>query len=105
MIFSIFKFGKNKNNYKSYDNVLSLIKDNLIYKSKYFKPIIIQMFLLKKTKNFGKKNMLKHQNFEKISKISNVQICENLSLNKIFDQRNWDIAGLPYNNKAIINLS
>ena len=103
-----FKFGKNKNNYKSYDNVLSLIKDNLIYTSQnYFKPIIIQNVSIEKNKKFWeKKYIAKTSKFlKKISKISNVQICENLSLNKIFDQRNWDIAGLPYNNKAIINLS
>ena len=53
-----FKFGKNKNNYKSYDNVLSLIKDNLIYTSQnYFKPIIIQNVSIEKNKNFGKKKI------------------------------------------------
>lgn len=103
-----FKFGKNKDNHKSFDKVLTLIKNNLIFASQnYYKPIIIQNVSIEKKKKFQeKKYIAKTSKFlKKISKISNVQICENLNLNKIFDKRNWDIAGLPYNNKAIKSLS
>lgn len=103
-----FKFEKNKKNHKIFNKLLSLIEDNLIFASQnYHKPIIVQNVSIEKNQNlYEKKNITKTEKFlKKISKISNVQICEDLKLNKIFDKRNWDMAGLPYNNQAVKNLS
>jgi len=92
---------KNLDNFKKF---LKLFKVNLIQASQSFlKPIIIQSVCIEKKQTLiQKKYVSKTYKFLKeISKITNIQICEELTFKKIYDKRNWDIAGLPYNHESL----
>lgn len=95
---------KNGKNLDNFEKFLKLFKTNLIQASQSFlKPIIIQSVCIeKKQTSIQKKCVNKIYKFLKeISKITNIQICEELNLKTIYDKRNWDIAGLPYNHESI----
>lgn len=94
----------NSKNLDNFEKFLKLFKVNLIQASQsLLKPIIIQSVCIEKKQTLIQKKYVSkiYKFLKEISKITNIQICEELTLKKIYDKRNWDIAGLPYNHESL----
>ncbi len=100
-----FNVNKNLNDYKNYLNIL--LNNLIILRQQFSKPIIIQNLSIEKKREAYKNNFNKitKKFLNDLSKISNVEICDELKENKIYDKRNWEFAGLPYNSNSIKKLS